>query len=232
MKSVAKLLLPLLFLTTIISASLYTTGCKDNDLTSGDTITVANPDVKVYRDLVISEFFDGTSRSSINLNDGQIVLANDAIRDAELSDSSAFGPSRFYIRSGDGNQDHFAPGQETKFLPFFNTKSSSYSQVNFDTNTVIYPGHSGALVASDFYKYSTYSLGTSFTSNDVRVYAFWLKGKKVNYGLPYEVYGLMYLKAINTVIVGGVSTYQLTVDVKVNQKGQNDFRERIPSTVN
>lgn len=229
MKAALKLLLPLLFFSTALSSLLFTTGCKDDLLTSGDTTTVANPNVKVYRNITIDEFLTASSFSSINLNDGVLVTANDAIRDAELSDSSAFGPDRFYIRSGDGTvdpTDNFAIGQETKFAPFYDTRSSSYPQSSFDAITHIDTGSSGPLASLDFTTHNTNSLGTSFVSSDIRVYGFWLKGKKINYGLSYEVFGIMYLKSI---FVDG-SGYHLTVDVKVNQKGQNDFRERIPAT--
>lgn len=226
MKTVLTFLLPLLLVTTFF----YTTGCKDNTLTTGDTTTVANPNLKVYRNIVISEYFNAASMSSINLNDGVVVDADNAIRDAELSDSVGQGRDRFYLRSGDGSQDNVI-GQETKFVPFFNTKSATYPQSSFDAITRIDPSHADPLLPLDFYKYSTFSLGRSFVDNDIRVYGFWLKGKKVNYGLSYEVYGIMYLKSIETVTpIGGVPTYKLTVDVKVNQKGLNDFRDRIPVT--
>jgi len=224
MKTALSLVLPLLLLTTLV---FYTAGCNDNTLTTGDTTTVANPNVKVYRDIVISEYFDDASTSSINLDSGRITLANSVWRDAELSDSVGQGRDRYYIRSGDGSQDHLAPGQETKFVPFFNTRSATYTQAAFDTTKRIDAGHVDPLVASDFYKYSTFSLGRSFTSSDIRVYGFWLKGKKTAMGWSTERYGLVYLKAINTVTIGGVSTYQLTVDVKLNTAGQNDFRDRI-----
>lgn len=230
MKAALKLLLPLLFLSTAISGLLFTSGCKE-DLISGDTTTVANPNLKIYRNLVISEYFDATSFSSINLNDGAVVDADNAIRDAELADSVGLGRDRFYLRSGDGNRDNLAIGQETKFVPFFTTRSATYPQSSFDAITRIDPSHVDPLLPTDFYKYSTFSLGRSFASDDIRVYGFWLKGKKVNYGLSNEVYGLIYLKSIETVTpIGGVPTYKLTVDVKVNQKGLNDFRERVPST--
>ncbi|MBS1514819.1 MAG: hypothetical protein JSS63_07295 [Bacteroidetes bacterium] len=226
MKSFLSFLLVLLFLS---SALIYTSGCKDNAVTTADTTTIANPNVKVYRNLTINEFFGDASMSSINLDSGTITLANSIWRDAELSDSVGQGRDRFYIRSGDGNQDHLAPGQETKFVPFFNTRSATYSQAAFDTTKRIDPSHADPLVATDFYKYSTYSLGRSFVSDDIRVYGFWLKGKKVSMGWSTERYGLVYLKSIATTTIGGVSTYQLTVDVKLNTAGQNDFRERIPS---
>jgi len=222
MKKSLKLLLPLFILTVFISSS----GCKDEIL--NNPVTITNPDVKVYRNITISEFINASSLSSIDLYTGVAVDANNAVRDAELADSTAIGAGfdRFYVRSGDGSYDPTdAPGQETKFVPFFNTRNTAYSQSSFDTITYI--GAPGNLVASDFYRYSMYSLGRSFTNTDVRVYGFWLKGKKVSLGLSNEVYGLIYLKSIPSATVG--SEYKLVVDVKINTKGQNDFRETIPA---
>ncbi len=226
MKSALKLLLPLLFITALLSTTLYTSGCKDNTLTTGDTTTIANPNVRVYRNISINEFISASSLSSADLYTGTNIDANNILRDVELSDSTSFGPNSFYLRSGDGNQDHMAPGQETKFVPFFNTRSAIYTQASFDTTRAIDPGHTGALVADDFYKYSTYSFGTSFVSSDIRVYGFWLKGKKISLGLPNQVYGILYVKSV----AGPVGSYQMVIDVKINIAGQNDFRERISST--
>jgi len=231
MKSALKLLLPLLFISTAIGSLLFTTGCNDNTLTTGDTTTVANSNLKVYRDVTISEFFGDDSFSSINLDSGRVTLANSIYRDAELSDSVGQGRDRYYIRSGDGNQDHSAPGQETKFTGFFGATGPSYSQANFDAITRIDVSHADPIVPNlDFPRYSTFSLGNSFVAGDIRVYGFWLKGKKTSLGWSTERYGIMYLKSINTVTIGGVSTYQLTVDIKLNTAGLNDFRERVPAT--
>lgn len=225
MKAALALFLPLLLLTTTL---FYTTGCNDNTLTTGDTTTVANPNVKVYRNIVINEFLTASSLSSADLYEGTAIDANNALRDTELSDSTAIGSgyNRFWLRSGDGSQDRFPIGQETKFVPFFNTRSAVYSQASFDTTKRIDPGHADPLLASDFYRYSTYSMGTSFVSSDVRVYGFWLKGKKVSLGLSNEVYGILYIKNIE----GPAGSYKMTIDVKINTKGQNDFRERIASS--
>jgi len=222
MKIALKLLLPLFLITAFIS------GCKEDVL--NPTGTVPNPNVKVYRNIVISEDFNATSRSGIDLYAGTNTASLDAQRDAEIADSTAIPPEfrdRFYVRSGDGTYDgDVAPGQKTRFFPFFNTRNTAYSQSAFDTIT--YMGAPGNLVPSDFSRNSLFSLGRTFVSGDIRVYGFWLEGKRVSLGLSKEVYGLMYLKSISTVNIGGVDTYQLTVDVKINTNGENDFRENIP----
>ncbi len=205
----------IVFLTLLANIIFYNNSCAQ-----------LNPNVKVFRNIPVYEFFNSTSQSSIDLFQGLTVDANNAIRDIELADSSGFGIDKFYLRSGDGSQDDFALGQETKFIPFFQTRNN-YSQAGFDTITRIDPGHSGNLVPADFYKYNTFSLGRSFTSNDLRVYGFWLKGKKISFGLPYEVFGIMYMKSIETLNIGGIPTYKLTIDIKINTHGENDFRENL-----
>ena len=192
--------------------------------------TIINPDVKVFRNVAIYEFFNSNSLSSVDLYNGLTVEANVALRDVELADSTGLGRDRFYIRSGDGNQDNIAPGQETKFIPQYSTRGINYSQAQFDSLKRIDIGHADPILPlTDFQRWSTFSMGRTFTSSDIRVYGFWLKGKKISLGLPYEVYGLMYLKSIETVTIGGNPTYKLTLDIKINTRGENDFRETIVS---
>jgi len=198
-----------------------------NAFTSRDT--TVNPNVKVYRNVFIYEFFNDSSRSGIDAYEGTSVGGNNVFRDMELADSTALFRDRFYLRSGDGAYDprNNPIGQETKFVPFFNARGVNSFQTMFDTVGSIYTDNGAPLVPADFFKYSTYSLGISFVISDVRIYGFWLKGKKLNLGLPYEVYGIMYIKAIDIVIVGGNPTYRLTMDIKINTHGENDFREHI-----
>lgn len=226
MKAALKLLLPLLILSTALSTLLSTSGCKDDLLTSGDTTTVANPHVKVFRNISVNEFLTEFSTSSIDLYAGTNLLANDGNRDAELSDSSAFGPNVFFVRSGDGSTDNRAPGLETRFAPFFSTRSATFTQVQFDAITKIDVTHD-PLLPSDFTRHSTYSFTGTFNSSDIRVYGFWLQGKKAAYGLSKEVYGLMYLKSVED---PGSGLFRLVIDIKINTNGQNDFRERVPYT--
>ncbi len=191
--------------------------------------TIINPDVKVFRNVAIYEFFNSNSLSSVDLYNGLTVEANVALRDVELADSTGLGRDRFYIRSGDGTIDPRSNpiGQETRFVPQFIQRGINYSQAQFDSIQKIDVGHVDPLVSFDFFRWSTYSLGRSFVNSDIRVYGFWLKGKKISLGLPYEVYGLMYLKSIETVTIGGNPTYKLTLDIKINTRGENDFRETI-----
>ncbi|MBS1515424.1 MAG: T9SS type A sorting domain-containing protein [Bacteroidetes bacterium] len=226
LKNIITPLILLLFFIFLRSESNAESFFKAGKFVTSDT--VLNPEVKVFRNVSVYEYFSSNSLSSLDLYDGQTLLANVAIRDAELADSTGIGRDRFFLRSGDGNQDFFPQGQETKFVPFFNTRGTAYSQVNFDTITRIETGHPDPIFPSnDFYKWSTYSLGRNFVQSDIRCYGFWLKGKKVNYGLTYECFGIMYLKSIETVVIGGISTYKLTVDIKINIRAKNDFREYI-----
>lgn len=218
-----KFLIPFVFVLTILSLNNSTVrGCQ----ISRDT--VVNPNVKIFRDVAIYEFINSNSFSSVDLYNGQTVEANVAVRDMELADSTGTGRDRFYLRSGDGNQDNFPIGQETRFVPFFNTRGVNYSQAHFDSIQRIDVGHPDPIFPSgDFTRWSIFSLGRNFVNSDVRVYGFWLKGKKIAYGLPFEVYGIMYLKSIETVLIGGNPTYKLTMDIKINTRAENDFRATI-----
>lgn len=223
-----------IFLSITLTCLVFITAADDKLCFANGTAnpdSILNPDVKVFRNVAVYEFLSSGSFSSIDLYSGQTVLANDAIRDVELADSTGFGRDRFYLRSGDGNQDNFAPGQETIFLPRYSARGPAYSQANFDSIKSIDVGHPDPILPTDFYNWSLYSAGRSFVSTDIRVYSFWLKGKKINYGLPYECYGIMFLKSIEAVIIGGIDMYKLTLDVKINIRAKNDFREYIVGVI-
>lgn len=135
MKAALKLLLPLLFLSTAISGLLFTSGCKE-DLISGDTTTVANPNVRTFKNVQVYEDFDATSYSGVDLYNGTTVLSLDPSRDIEMADS--VGLSEIYlIRSGTGDifLDNRAIGKETRFSKQFSSRNMTQSQ--FDAVTKI-----------------------------------------------------------------------------------------------
>ncbi|MBX7044832.1 MAG: hypothetical protein K1X86_03260 [Ignavibacteria bacterium] len=203
-----------------------TTGCNDNTLTGGsDTTTVANPNVKVYRGLQVNEDFGSSSYSGVDLYTGTTVLSLNPSRDIEMADSMGLS-QRYLIRSGTGDitLDHMDIGRETKFAKQFSSKNMTQAQ--FDAVTKI-DDSNNSLDSTDFTSHSTSYFGKSFTADDYRLYGVFLKGKSSS--LPKPVFGLMYLKSLDTLIVGGNMSLRLTFDVKLNTNGQNDFRERIPS---
>lgn len=226
MKAALKLLLPLLFISTALSSLLFTSGCKDDLLTSGDTTTVANPNLRTYRNVQVYEDFDATSYSGVDLYNGTTVLSLDPSRDVEMADSVGLS-ERYLIRSGTGDifLDNRAIGKETRFAKQFT--SQNMTQAQFDAVSRIDDSNNN-LDSTDFTSYSTSYFGRTFTSADYRLYGVFLKERSA--GLPKPIFGLMYLKNVETITVGGSPSLKLTFDVKLNTNGQNEFRERIPAT--
>jgi hypothetical protein len=227
MKSALKLLLPLLFISTAIGSLLFTTtGCNDNTLTTGDTTTIANPNVRAFKNVQVYEDFNSSSYSGVDLYNGTTVLSLDPSRDIEMADSVGLS-ERYLLRSGTGDifLDHRAIGKETRFAKQF--ASRNMTQAQFDALTTIEDTNNN-LDSTDFTSYSTSYFGTSFTSSDYRVYGVFLKER--SQGLAKPIFGLIYLKSLEFVTVGGNTSLKLTFDVKLNTNGQNDFRERISAT--
>lgn len=220
MKAVLKLVLPLLLVTTLIISS----GCNDNTTTVNTT--TPNPNVKTFRGVQIYEDFGSTSYSGVDLYTGTTVLSLDPTRDIEMADSVGQGRDRFYLRSGTGDilADNLVIGRETKFALQFSSRNMS--QVAYDTITKI-SDSDGFLEPADFTSHSTNSFGKSLTTDDYRVYGVYLKDRSAT--LPKPVYGLMYIKNVDTLTTGGNNSVRLTFDIKLNTNGDNDFRENLPS---
>ena len=227
MKAALKLLLPLLFISTAISSLLFTTGCNDNTLTTGDTTTFANPNVRTFRNVQVYEDFNATSYSGVDLYNGTTVLSLDPSRDVEMADSLGLS-ERYLIRSGTGDiflDRNLAIGKETRFAKQFSSRNMTQAQ--FD-GVLKMDDSDNNLDSTDFTSYSTSYFGTTFTANDYRLYGVFLKER--SQGLAKPIFGLMYLKNLEIVTVGRTPSLKLTFDVKLNTNGQNDFRERVPST--
>jgi hypothetical protein len=223
MKAALTFLLPLLLITGLF----YTTGCNDNTLTTGDTTTFANPNVRTFRNVQVYEDFNATSYSGVDLYNGTTTLSLDPSRDVEMADSMGLS-ERYLIRSGTGDiflDRNLAIGKETRFAKQFSSRGMTQAQFDGvlkmdDTNN--------NLDSTDFTSYSTSYFGTTFTPNDYRLYGVFLKER--SQGLPKPIFGLMYLKTLEIVTVGGNPSLKLTFDIKLNTNGQNDFRERVPAT--
>jgi hypothetical protein len=214
------LVLPLLVLATMLT---YLSGCKDD--TTSVTPTTPNPNVRTYSNVQVYEDFGASSYSGVDLYNGTNVLSLDPARDIEMADSVGQGRDRFYIRSGTGDVllDNFVIGKETKFAIQFSSRNMT--QAGFDTTTKIVDSD-GHLDSNDFTSHSTNSFGKVFTGLDYRVYGVFLKERSA--GLPKPVYGLMYLKSLDTLVVSGNMSLRLTFDVKLNTNGENDFRQNLP----
>jgi hypothetical protein len=105
-------------------------------------------------------------------------------------------------------------GNSTDF--FFRSGDLSFSNAdtltesNFTNTDTKYPGN-------EYF---------SFPLINNSVFAFYLKGKKDNGITPKPVYGMIWLKEATS--AGGLSSFRIKVDVKINVAGRNQFLKILP----
>jgi hypothetical protein len=228
-KKMKRSILTLAFL--LVASTIFFTGCSDNGTGGG---VVVNQNVKVFRNLVVAQFNTGASMSGVNLFTGQVVRADNNMKDIHLSDSNSTG-ANFFFRSGDLGLDEHGnlvildalAGDETKFGATISYSSVTQSQ--FDTLKVI-PSFTNVSNPGGFFlndRTDNYDNPKFFNAplTHNTVYSFWLKGKSSI--LPNDVYGVLYLKSAR--YNPGNGDFEVTIDVKINTAGQNDFRETIAS---
>jgi hypothetical protein len=187
--------------------------------------------VKIFRNLVVHQFNYAASLSGINLLNGTVVRADDPLKDIHLSDSNSTG-FNFFFRSahlgmdeffGNLNLDDNPAGEETRFgteIAYLNMTPEQ-----FDTVTRI--PVKGELKSNYFvYDYTSFYPGYRYINAPIlynHVYSFWLTGKSAI--SPYNIYGVLYLKSAR---YNSINDFELTVDVKINTRGQNNFKRNIP----
>jgi hypothetical protein len=192
----------------------YIAGCGGNGTTNPPPTGTGDTNVVIFDALTISQYFNDTSFSAVDLTSGSIIRDASANKDMVMRDSA--GTSfNFYLRSGDQTFD-IVPG----YACYFNSHYASMTKQQFDTLSKIPAGHD-TLTLADFPYIDTRQWGY-FTQvqNQGRVYEFYLVGK-YNAGItPHQVFGVIYLKsgAFNI----GVG-FQENVAIKINKGGHNKF---------
>jgi hypothetical protein len=125
----------------------------------------------------------------------------------------------FYFRSGDLSLD--ATGKQTRFNRVYDNLDSTYK---FDSLSVI-PNSTNELDSLDFTQDDTQPWGYFVVGQTMHpVFSFYLKGKYLA-GLTsgYRVYGVFYIKNIVALPNYPLNGVQITIDVKLNTKGNNHF---------
>ena len=220
----------LTFIFAIIVGITVTGGdCDDSTGTGGGTTT--DPNVLIFNNLVVQENNgNSTSPSAINLLLGRIDSAASNDKDVALVDFQGNGTD-FYFRSGDLSfLDNISPGYKTEFGQFIEWQD--ITQAQWDTLSRIWKSTANAdtLTEVDFQGVDTRYPGNEyfgFPLQNNTVYAFYLKGKYQNGVTPDPVYGMIYLDKSEN--VGGLFPFRLTVDVKINIAGRNQFLKEIPA---
>jgi hypothetical protein len=197
-------------------------GCEDNP--SGPT-TITDTNVKVYSGRVMTGYMSETSMSGINLLQGTIVASNSDQKDLLLKDLNGLNAD-WFLRDGSKSLD-LALGYETKFKML--REYDDLTAARFDTisriknigSTTVQPTSEFFDITSTAQYSSPQYINPPLTNR--MVLSFYLKGRYENGITPNRVWGLMHLEKMET--VGG--EVKLTVNVKINTKGENQFlRER------
>ena len=212
-----KIFITLVSMYLTISLAFLSTGC-DESTSSPDTLTAdttIDSNVLEFDNIVISEFFDNNSYSAVNLLIGDSVPESNQSKDIQMRDSSGFRVN-FFLRSGD--QAIRDPGSRTLFgqyIAYANISASEFDTLSKITNL------GSTLDPSDFYRISTdeYTnpkyINAPLTNNTV--YSCYLLGKS-----PITpIYCMIRLKSADII---NFTDFKLTIDVKLNIAGQNQFR--------
>lgn len=217
-----------LILAIIVGITVTGGDCDDSTGTGGGTTT--DPNVLIFNNLVVQENNgSSTSPSAINLLLGRIDSAASNDKDVALVDFQGNGTD-FYFRSGDLSfLDNISPGYKTEFGQFIEWQD--ITQAQWDTLSRIWKSTANAdtLTEVDFQGVDTRYPGNEYFGFPLAahtVYAFYLKGKYQNGVTPDPVYGMIYLD--QSANVGGLFPFRLTVDVKINIAGRNQFLKEVP----
>ncbi|HEX2786941.1 MAG TPA: hypothetical protein VHP32_03480 [Ignavibacteria bacterium] len=198
-------------------------GCEDNP--TGPTI-ITDTNVHVYSGRVITGYMSPTSMSGINLFTGTIVTSESTQKDILLKDLDGTNQD-WFLRDGSLSLLDLPAGSETLFKML--REYDDLSKERFDTISRIKNiGSTTVQPTTEFFnitstaQYSNPQYLNPPLSNRM-VLSFYLKGKYENGVTPNKVWGLIHLEKMET--VGG--EVKLTVNVKINTKGENQFlRER------
>lgn len=214
----------------IIAGITLTGGNCDESGTGSGTGTTTDPNVLIFNNLVVQENNGtGSSPSAINLLIGRIDSAASNDKDVALVDLAGNGTD-FYFRSGDLSfLDNISPGYRAEFGQFIEWQDITHAE--WDTLSRIWKSSANADTVSpvDFQGVDTRYPGNEYFGFPLaahRVYAFYLRGKYENGVTPERVYGMLYLDDAQN--LGGSFPYRLTVDVKLNIAGRNQFLKEVP----
>ncbi|MCU0372468.1 MAG: carboxypeptidase-like regulatory domain-containing protein [Ignavibacteria bacterium] len=165
--------------------------------------------------LTIMEFTDVNSMSNLDAFNMEVVNGIlMRVIDIAFKDSLKLR-NKFYLAAGTFAEP--TSGLETRFTQLL---YHSLTQAEFDTISRIDVGNRPIIPDIDFPYDRTNSYNVSSLSNEI--YGIYLKGRRY-LGYGYDVYGI--LRINNFFLDPGDSKYRIVVDIKINRRGQNIFRE-------
>ncbi len=215
------------FLMLAFFSLIFVNGCDDSGVENNEPATIPNPNVKIFDSLYIEEdSAAGGSFAGVNLWEGYNTNSLSPNRDCGMSSGDSIGMN-FFLRTGILDKITVA-GYETKFYRFYANMTSE----TFDTLSFVDAGAS--LDSTDFTQEDTYGGGVwgyfNAPLDSKPVYGFYLRGRKgagQNNGIP--IYGLLQPITSGDRVPGTVYGFWMTFKIRMNIKGENDFRRTIPN---
>ena len=204
----------------LITASFFYAGCSKNDVVN-PPVPVRDTNVVAFDSLIISEYFDDNSYSSVDLFKGLAVPEFTApqLKDIQVRDSSGTRYN-FIFRSGDLAKKN--PGFESKF----GVVNLNIKRAQFDTLSKIYNASSPPDTVLDF-TYNPTVTPYYFNVGDTtkQCLSFYLKGKFAYNGGIFcgykRVFGIMLIDSIYK--SPGVDTVKIRLKVRINKDSKNKF---------
>jgi len=211
-----------LFIASLIFSILIINGCDDSGI---ETKLVNNPNVRSFDSLYIEEdSAAGQSFAGLSLLGGFNTTSTSSSRDVSLAGGLDSLGTNFYLRSGILDNPLVA-GYETRFYRFHQDLTSG----QFDTISYLDVG--GALDSTDFTQEDTYGGVWGYFNaplNSKPVYGFYLKGRKAaGENNNIRVYGIFQPITSGDRIPGSPYGFWMTLKVRMNINGENDFRRQI-----
>jgi len=169
--------------------------------------------VYTFNNRVLSEYFNPSSLSAINLYLGDVINETGTQYDMQLRDSAGTS-ANYFLRSGDLALR--LAGFQTKFSEAL-FSGRTFTKAEFDTLSKYYTVDGLINPSRDFTEDRIPSFNASPNMQN-NVFAFWLKGRN----LATPTYGMFYMNYsfIDTV---GQDQLKLIIDVKINRGGLNLF---------
>ena len=214
-----------LFLPILLSAAaglINFIGCDDSGIEPKKE--TADTNVVRYYNIAPTYWFQGTNDTShmgVNLLEGDEEINVSSRKDMTLIDFQS-DTVNFLFRSGIID-DRIPLGYATRFNRIY----ANIDSTKFDTLSVI-PDSDTTLTPSDFTQDDTWGNGIwqYFAINQAEkpVYSFYLQGRNTS-GTNF-IYGVFHVRkvervsSINPVSIG----VKVTVDIKLNKAGKNDFK--------
>lgn len=196
-------------------------GCSDTT-TPPTTTYIDNPNVKTFDSIGVAEDSAAfVTHTGLDLLNGVNTVDTARLRDCSLNDANNAGVD-FYLQNGELINSKLPSGYEIRFFRV----DPNMSTATFDTLSSV-PGYV-SFTSLDFTQNGTENWGYfNAPLSSTPVYCFWLKGKKDAGITANNVYGILQPKEATDRDPLNTYGFRMSFRVRINTKGENDFRKQI-----